>query len=171
MPYAVTHVLAGLISADMVRDHAVKNKRSFPLHLVFFSGIASLIPDMDMIIYYAAYIISGTPAGAIHRQFTHTIFLPAILAIITAAFYYSGKQKHAKIMAVATCAIGLHILLDAVLAGYVYPLYPLSSVPFGLDLFRTGTEFGASVMAGLDAILLLFWLFHEETAHKISDFI
>jgi membrane-bound metal-dependent hydrolase YbcI (DUF457 family) len=168
MPYAVTHVLAGIIVADVIRDYVVKDRRKFPLHLVLFCGIASLLPDADMIVYYLIHMISGTPRSMIHRQFTHTFMIPIILLLIAFALYRLGRTKHGKVLAVAALGITLAILLDMAV-GYVNPFYPITSQSVGLGILPSG-EFGQSLMMGLDAIILIMWLIHEQVKHKISDY-
>ena len=64
----------------------------------------------------------------------------------------------------------IHLLLDSTLMGFIMPVYPFSTAQFGINLIPV-TTLGLSVMAGIDAILLVAWLIHEELRHKISSFI
>ena len=169
MPYAVTHVLTAIIAADIIRDYIVKDRRKFPLHLVLFCGIASLLPDADMIVYYIMHLLSGTPRALIHRQFTHTFLIPIILVLIAYMLHRLGKAKHGRVLAVAALGITLAILLDMVV-GTVNPFFPISSSSVGLSILPAG-EFGQSLMMGLDALILIAWLIHEQVKHRISDYI
>ncbi|MCK4715045.1 MAG: hypothetical protein KAT35_05680, partial [Candidatus Aenigmarchaeota archaeon] len=64
----------------------------------------------------------------------------------------------------------IHVMLDFLIVGVVYPFYPLSTLSIGLNLVSY-SGVGGSFLAGLDAILLVLWLIHEEMKHKISVYI
>ena len=176
MPFAVTHVLIAIIVADIIRDYIVKDRRKFPLHYVLIAGIAGLLPDLDVPIWW---ILSnfGYSLSEVHRTFSHTLFVPLIfllLAIFTvktkSRFLARHKLKLNIIFYMITLGTMIHLLLDGFLVGFIMPLYPFSTAKFGLNLIPA-TDIGISLIAGLDAILLLAWLIHEEIRHKISDFI
>lgn len=65
-----------------------------------------------------------------------------------------------------------HIFLDYLLVGGqsdgIMFLYPFSMVQYSLGLL---INVNINVIAGIDAVILLMWLWHEEIRHKISDFI
>ncbi|MEK6892743.1 MAG: metal-dependent hydrolase, partial [Nanoarchaeota archaeon] len=77
MPQAVTHVLASAIAASVIRDKNKKDKKKFPLHYVLISGLAGLLPDLDVIAFWVLYFF-GFTIDEVHRSFTHTIFIPLI---------------------------------------------------------------------------------------------
>lgn len=178
MPHAVTHVLIAIIIADIIRDYLVKDNKKFPLHYILIAGIAGLLPDIDVIAYWFLNLSFGTPFEAIHRVYTHTLIIPII---ILAAGLIIWKSKRLNINLGSRMSLGpvvlviafgyfIHIILDFLIIGAVYPLYPLSSLSAGLNLVSY-SGIGGGFMAGLDAILLVLWLVHEEIRHKISDYI
>ena len=169
MPYAATHLLSGIIASDVIRDYAVKDRKSFPRKLVLLCGIFSLLPDIDIVAYYIGHLLFGIQRSAIHRIYTHTFMLPVLLLLATVVLYKTGNRKAWKIMALASLGTFLHISLDFLICGYVN-LYPFSSAPLGLALVPAG-EFGAAVLQGIDAAILVSWLVYEETKHKIRDYI
>ena len=52
MPQAVVHVLFAIIALDLVRDYLIKDKKKFPLHYVFIGGVAGLLPDIDIPVFW-----------------------------------------------------------------------------------------------------------------------
>ena len=171
MPQAVVHVLFAIIALDLIRDHLIKDKKKISLHYVFIGGVAGLLPDIDIPIYWLLKNVLGLNVPFFHRLFTHTIFFGMIFLAIAIAFYKPGRKvnKTSTLFAIVSFGIMLHILLDFIFLGTVMPFYPLSYNAVGLDLL-TKTGF-ALASQGLEAIFLLWWLWHEEKTHKISDFI
>ena len=176
MPFAVTHVLIAIIVADIIRDYVVKDRRKFPLHYVLIAGIAGLLPDIDVPVWWILNNF-GYAMSEVHRTFSHALFVPLIFLLL--AFFttgvkskFLGKHKLKLNMVFYMIALGIfiHLLLDGIIVGSIMPFYPLSALPFGLNLIPV-TKLGISLIAGLDAVLLLGWLIHEEIRHKISDFI
>ena len=189
MPYAVTHILIAIIAAEIIRDYIVKDKRKFPLHYVLIAGIAGLLPDIDVLFVYSARALGivAEKALELHASFTHSflwvgIFLLAAFMVLGIEKEY-GKSKGVKwlekgftkhhlkisgILFIIALGILIHLSLDFLIAGQARLLF--FSEPFGLNLIPEG-RFGNMIAAGVDAVLLLGWLIHEELKHKISDFI
>lgn len=68
----------------------------------------------------------------------------------------------------------IHLLLDAVLTGDVMPFYPLNTETINWNFVgqisdMTGISM-ITMLVSMDALLLLFWLWHEEYEHHISDY-
>ena len=63
----------------------------------------------------------------------------------------------------------MHLTLDGFLSGSIRPFYPFSEFVFNLNLI--GDSFQGTLFTGIDAILLVIWLVHEELNHRISDYI
>ena len=177
MPQAVTHVLIALIIASFLRDHYInkKGRKSFPLHYVLIAGIAGLLPDFDIIVYWVLNFF-GYTLLEVHRTFTHTIFVPLIfvgLAFVTSKV----KHKEYKMSITGIClmiALGcsIHIILDATFMGIIRPFYPVSDMRIGLSLINyLPLRLQSLVAPSLDAILLVLWLIYIELKHKISNFI
>ncbi|MAF50819.1 MAG: hypothetical protein CMH64_01885 [Nanoarchaeota archaeon] len=170
MPLAVTHVLIPLVLADIFRDHFAKKK--FNLHYVVIAGLAGILPDIDVVAFWVINLFKSVPLNDIHRTFTHSLIFPLIFLIL--AFLVTNIEvKKLKLKYVFfAIAFGslFHLILDGTLSGVIMPFYPFSLVNFGLDLIPHD-KFGGTFFTGLDAILLVIWLVHEEINHKISDYI
>ncbi len=172
MPYAVTHVLTAIIASDLIRDYSRRYGKYFTLYTVFLAGVGGLLPDIDLPIMWMLSFL-GFGEGIInHGIITHTPFF-AILFLIPALYLLKkGKVDHAMHFGALAFGILTHIILDFVLGGGasegVMFFFPVILDAYKLHLLK-GLSFGWA--AGLDAILLLLWLYHEEVKHKIKDFI
>ena len=178
MPQAVTHVLIALIIAELIRDYFVKDKKKFPLHYVLIAGVAGLLPDIDIIVYWVLYWF-GFSINEVHRTFSHNLFVPFIFLVI-AGITWKFKSKelgkhHLKlhtIFLMIVLGVFIHLALDATLGGYIMPFYPFSAFSIGLNLVSALPPILQQLVSPtLDAILLILWLIHEEFRHKISSFI
>ncbi len=166
MPNAVTHVLAAMLVAVVIRRVFKKKFSSF---YVLVAGIAGLLPDIDIIIYWVLNLFTTVPLADVHRQFSHTIFVP-LLFLVVALVLWESKEMF---LTLAMVSLGsfVHILLDGALAGGIMPLYPLSNYIFSLNL--VAKIFGPvanTVLIGMDAILLVVWLAYEYRHHYIKRF-
>lgn len=168
MPQAVVHVLFAIIVLDLFRDHFLKNKRKLPLHYIFIGGVAGLLPDMDVPLFWLLNNFLGLNVPWFHRAITHTVLFILIFLVIS-LIYFDLNKKISLLFGIITFGVALHILLDYLLVGAVTPFYPLSYTSYGLDLIaRTNLPLAVE---GLEAIVLLLWLWHEEKTHNISDFV
>jgi membrane-bound metal-dependent hydrolase YbcI (DUF457 family) len=168
MAQAVVHVLFTIIIIDLFRDHIIKDKRKIPLHFVFIGGVAGLLPDIDVPLFWLLSNILGFSIPWFHRVFTHT-FLFAGLFFILSLFFYKYKKKLSLLFGIITFGVLFHIFLDWFFTESISPLYPFVMTSYGLNF--AGIIGFPIFMEGLEAIVLLAWLWHEEKAHKISDFI
>ena len=169
MPLAVTHVLLSIIIVDLYRDYVAKHKKYFTLHTVFIAGFAGLLPDIDIPLNWILNIFG---ASVLHRTITHTPLFGLIFLIPAFIFLYYKKHKIAVYFFVTTFGVLFHILLDFLFTGDgsgIMFLYPFSIEMFDLNLLSSLAK--PQIAAGVDAIILLLWLWHEEIRHKISDFI
>lgn len=176
MPQAVTHVLIALILADIIRDYIIKDKRKFPLHYVLIAGIAGLLPDIDILLLWIMKLFTTVSYYEVHRLVTHSFIWPLfflVLALLTAnaKIPFLGKHKLKLNWIFYMLALGIftHLILDSLFAGLITPFWPFSAERFGLGLIKNSLD--GTLLPGLDAILLIAWLIHEELKHKISDFI
>lgn len=165
MPHAATHILVALIVADFIKDHIMKDRKKFPLHYVLVAGIAGLLPDIDVIVFWFLQIFSFS-LNEIHRTFSHTIFFP--LAFLALAYIFTNYHKRRLFFLMVALGSFIHLILDFTIMGVIRPIYPLSSFAIGLELFKG--VWAGTLIPGIDAILLVLWLVHEEKQHKISDF-
>ncbi|PJA69795.1 hypothetical protein CO155_03385 [Candidatus Pacearchaeota archaeon CG_4_9_14_3_um_filter_35_19] len=176
MPYAVTHVIIAIVIADLYRDYIAKKK--FSKWYVLIAGIAGLLPDADIPFSWIFNFIFGTNYS-FHRLFTHSLLWFMLLFFIGAAVYYFAKKssykllkwnvpKDAIVMFFMAMAFGwlVHIFLDCALSadGYlnIIPTIPLTICPH---------PFGQTALIGIDAIILMLWLIHEQWHHEIKDYI
>lgn len=168
MPQAVVHVLFTIIVLDLFRDHFLKYKKKLPLHYVFIGGIAGLLPDIDVPLFWLLKNFLGFDVQWFHRLFTHT-FLFILIFLAASLIYFDLNKKVSKLFAIITFGAAFHIFLDWLLVGAIAPFYPFSGMTYGLNLI--GRTMLPAAVEGLEAIVLLWWLWHEEKTHKISDFI
>lgn len=178
MPQAVTHILIPLILLNIFRDFFVKNKKTFPLHYVLIGGIAGVLPDFDIALYYILGFF-GFTLNEIHRTFSHNIIIP-LLFLVFGFLAYGFKNKklgvhHIKLrnlFFIISFGIFTHLIFDFLVSGLILPLYPFSNFAFGLNLINIFPEFiRNSILPSFDAFLLIIWLIYLEFKHKISDFI
>ena len=176
MPNAVTHMLVAMVLVDVVRHHLLKThhiKRwQFSTTWIFFVGFAALLPDVDLLIQWSTYWLTGT--AWMYHGALHQLYIPFVAFVLAVVFYYRKQKvfgyKHRSI-ALFFLLLGIgfftHILLDcAVLGGY--PLLP----PFlgnGVCTKIIGDD--PAAMPALDAFLFVLWLFYEQKRHKIRDII
>lgn len=175
MPYTVTHILVPLILIGLYRDYIVRKK--FPLYYVFIGGIAGILPDLDVLIFYFLSFF-GVEFTDVHRTFSHTLFLPLIFVILGLLTFNVGKRIRKHNLKLNTLfymiAFGsfIHLILDAIFSGQIMPFYPLSYHTLGFNIVDLAPfSWRPSLLPILDAILLILWLCYLEIKHKISDFV
>ncbi|MCK5281960.1 MAG: metal-dependent hydrolase [Nanoarchaeota archaeon] len=170
MPLAVTHVLLTIILIDLYRDYVTKHKRFFSLEIVLIGGVAGLLPDIDIPL---GWIMKYFGINIVHGSVTHTPWFALLFLIPAFIFLNRGNRKSATLYFVISFGVFFHIFLDWFLGGGMHEgvmwLYPFSMQAFKLHL--TSMIGWKNLPAGIDAILLLGWLWHEEVKHKIKDFI
>jgi membrane-bound metal-dependent hydrolase YbcI (DUF457 family) len=178
MPQAVTHFLIPVILLELFRHYCVKNKKSFPIHYVFIGGLAGLLPDIDIAVYYILSFF-GFTISQVHRTFLHNLFVPLLFFILGFVFYkFKSKRlkkyhmKLSTVFFVIAFGVLIHILLDATVDGFIMPLFPWSSFMFGLNLVNLlPSPWQNTIVPTLDAIVLIIWMISLEVRHKISQFI
>lgn len=126
------------------------------------------MPDIDIPLIWILNNFLGFNVPLLHRIITHT-FLFILIFLFISLIYFGLNKKVSKLFAVITFGVAFHILLDYLLTGVITPFYPFSYATYGLSLLEI-TKLPLAV-EGLEAIVLLWWLWHEEKTHKISDFI
>lgn len=178
MPYAVTHVLIVVILIELFRHYYVKNKNAFPIHYVLIGGLAAIIPDIDIAVYYLLSFF-GFTISEVHRTFSHSLLVPLIFLLLAVPFFNFRNRKLGKhhlklrnVFLVISFGIFVHLALDATLAGTIMPLYPLSNYSIGLNLISYfPLAWQDSILPSIDAVLLILWLISLEVRHKLSSFI
>ncbi|MBI4182044.1 MAG: metal-dependent hydrolase [Candidatus Aenigmarchaeota archaeon] len=171
MPYAVTHILVPIIILDLLKKRrAWKGKIS--LHTIFVAGVFGLVPDLDIALEFLLYGI-GNPAD-LHRTFTHSFSIPFVLAVIALLLWRSGRaRKQAAFLGVAAFGWALHVFLDILSGGVVTPFVPFSSWGIEVGILVNEAQplqLQTSILAALDAVVFLVWLWHEEKYKKLKDF-
>ena len=157
MPLAVAHVILTVVIIDIYRDYISKKK--FPLFFVLLAGFGGLIPDIDLLFEWLGVFF-------VHGDF-HLILVPLVLFLLSFVIYRVYNRKN-YFMYPLFLGMGylFHIFLDSLIGnGYNQVFYPFSSVKLGLNLIPP------QYLIGLDAVILLAWLFHEYRQHNIKDFI
>lgn len=171
MPFAVTHVLIPIVIADYIRDHFVKNKKKWHNKIIFAIGIGGLLPDLDVPLGWIVQLFTGVNYSIFHKTFTHSIFFLGIFLAVIVIFELLKKHEYLKYSFMLFFGVASHLVFDA-LAREI-PLwwwFNPNSLKVGLNILPYGSA-GTSFMVGLDAIILLLWLWHEEKYHRISDYL
>lgn len=190
MSLAATHVLVPIIIFETLRDRFKGMRKLFSPKHTFLVGVAGLMPDMDVPVFTALQALGVPVQSAVgHRIFLHNVWIPLgfLLFAALSAFIWPAlrgrrdrKYKQGRSLAFAKIflllAVGwlFHLALDAALTGEVMPLYPLSDYMISMDLIgrfsaATGVP-GLTMEVSIDALLLLFWLWHEQFTHRIRDY-
>ncbi len=177
MPQTVFHIVFAIIIAEFVREYAIKDKRKFPIHYVFIAGLAGILPDIDAAAFWISSFF-GYTYQEWHRTFTHTLFVPILflaLAFITwNARKTFGKSRLKLNIIFLMIALGSfsHLFLDATIAGFINPFYPLSDLNIGLDL-RQYLPYSLQplLLPTLDGGIFVLWLIWLEWKHKLSRII
>jgi membrane-bound metal-dependent hydrolase YbcI (DUF457 family) len=175
MGYAVTHVIIAIVLIDLYRDYIAKKK--FSTWFVLIGGIAGLLPDLDLPLQWIANAVIGE-TYYLHRVVTHSLFFVGMFLLLAIPFYLHRNLEMkllnwkipfefiAIFFTVVACGWLTHIALDCALAGDFsltwFPGHPLGFCP---------QPFSSDTLIGLDAVILILWLIHEEWAKKIKDFI
>lgn len=167
MPLAVTHVLLTILAIDIFRDYIIKNKKLIPLNYLFIGGIAGLLPDIDIPLFWLLNLFKFNIQW-FHGTFTH-IFLIPLLVLIMSVIIYRINKNAGILLGIITFGYFFHVLLDFLFYGTnISPFWPFFNISFkGITPYFNIPRFEM----GLDAFILLGWLWHEEKKHKISDFI
>jgi len=163
MPLAVTHILLPIILVDTFRDHFLKKKKILSNRLILFAGLAGLLPDIDLPIS----LLLGVD---LHRTITHSIIFPLMFLILAGILYFRKNKVYFKISLMFFIGFSIHLILD-IIFGEVYFLFPFSFEGYYFDLTHLSNVYVQELYAMLDAVLLFFWLIHEELEHKIKDYL
>lgn len=167
MAYAVTHVLLSVILVDLYRDYIAKShKKLFTIHTVFLAGLGGLLPDIDIPL---GWFLNFFGISLLHRTYTHTLAFALLFLIPGIILWLKRKHRSAVYFFVIAFGIVLHLIIDMLFTGPgggVMLLWPLSSYEF-----HSLINVPVTLAAGIDSVILLFWLYHEEIKHKILDYI
>jgi len=160
MPLAVTHILVPIILVDTFRDHILKKKNILSNRFILLAGLSGLLSDIDLPI---SYLLGAN----LHRTITHSVLFPLIFLTGFIFFYFYKKKTLYKIFLMLFVGFSTHIMLDY-LFGEIYILFPLSMKGY---YFNPSYLYDSSqILVMFDAVLLFFWLIHEQLEHKISDY-
>ena len=167
MPLAVTHVLLTIIALDIFRDYIIKKKRLIPLHFIFIGGIAGLLPDIDIPLFWLLDFFNLNMPW-FHSTFTHIFLIPVVI-LIASLITYKYNKKAGILLGIISFGYGFHIILDFLFYGCnMSPFWPIFTSSFsGITPYLHIPR----LEMGLDALILLGWLWHQEAKHKMSDFI
>lgn len=164
MALAVTHIILTIVLLDIFR-HYVFGVHKFPRHLLVIGGIAGLLPDIDLVFTWVYNFFMGTQID-LHGAFTHSLIFPVILLGIAVFLHYQKQIKWAQIFYVIAAGWFLHLFLDCMFGGYKTFFWPFFS-GFGSFCPQWGID---SYAAGIDAVILVLWLVHEEVHKKVKDY-
>jgi membrane-bound metal-dependent hydrolase YbcI (DUF457 family) len=189
MPLAVTHILVPIIALELLKDSSKSAAKFFSRKYAFLVGMAGLMPDLDVhLVRFAEMFGSPLPVTDIgHRILFHNVWIPLGFFLFFVLFYhaipkYTKKPKKSKakfrnfgkVFLVLCIGWVVHLTLDSTLTGYVMPFYPLNNYLADCNLvgwfeMETGVPM-LTTLVSLDALLLFFWLWHEEEHNYIKDY-
>ncbi|MAG20166.1 hypothetical protein CL618_01905 [archaeon] len=116
----------------------------------------------------------GYSIEMIHRTFTHSIwivlFLVLIGLLVNKVYIKKYKLKLSWVFYFLALGSFIHLMLDGILLGSVFLFYPFSFFEMSFNLIKI-VPWPDSFLAGLDAIILIVWLIHEDLKHNIRDFL
>lgn len=162
MALAVTHVILVIVALDIFR-HYLFGKGKFPRYLLVVGGIAGLFPDIDIPLSWFYGLITSSTVS-LHGTFTHSLLFPLLFLAAAGFLHYQGKMKWAKIGYIVSFGWFFHLGLDCLYGGYkdfLWPFFVQNFCPqFNLYAYATS----------IDALILVFWLVHEELHQKIKDY-
>lgn len=164
MALAVTHIIITIVILDLFR-HYLFGQKKFSRYLLVVGGIAGLLPDLDVPLMWLYNYFTSTGIY-FHGIFTHSLFFIPITISIAAFFHYQQKQEWAKIFYVISFGLFLHLFLDCTFGGYKTFFWPFDIATNFCPQWNSNTY-----AAGIDAIILVIWLAHEEVHKKIKDYI
>ena len=197
MPLAVTHIIVPIIFLELLRDHSRRISKFFSKRYTFLIGIAGLFPDLDLhLITFLGYLGETIPTAKIdlgHRIIFHNIWAPLGFLIFFSFFYYAAPklksklkkskvtkksrtkfERFGKVFLILFLGWSIHLILDAVFTGKVMPFYPLNDYLLDYNLVGQVAEMAGilkiTILVSMDALLLFFWLWHEEVHHYIKDY-
>jgi len=176
MSYAVTHLFVPMFLLELYRDLIVKSKEKFPFHYVLLGGIAGVLPDFDIAIFYVLSFFNFE-IDSIHRTFSHNIFVPLFFIVLGFLFYnYKNEflgRRHLKLKTIFfVIAFGtfIHLLLDMIVAGSIMPFYPILDYSIGFNLIRIfPLSWKETILQSIDAAVLILWFIYIEVKHKITE--
>jgi hypothetical protein len=164
MALAVTHIIGTILILDLFR-HYVFGKKNLPRYLLVVGGIAGIAPDIDILISWFVTITSGIPTQ-LHGVFTHSVFIPLLFAGMGVLLHYYERIDIAKWFYIVAAGWMMHVILDCTFNSYSTFLWPLK-----FDTMKfCPTKLAGIWRSGIDVILLVAWLVHEEVHHKIKDY-
>lgn len=189
MVLAAMHILVPIIFLEILRDRFKKIGKFFSRRHIFVVGLAGILPDLDLIMYRMSEILGTSfPESEVgHRIILHNIWIPLAFLGFFALFYYVipriRKMKKApllksrsfgKLFLVLFIGFSIHLILDGVLTGYVMPFYPISDYMVDLNIIGMIEVYTSipslSILVSAEALLLLFWLWHQEMRGNIRDY-
>ncbi|MEM3126460.1 MAG: metal-dependent hydrolase [Candidatus Woesearchaeota archaeon] len=161
-----------IVLVDLYRHYVAKN--SFSRAYVLIAGIAGLLPDADVPLSWFVSFFNSTSVW-LHRTYTHAVVWAALFALIAIVIHFHPKMNYFKFtrkqttLFFAMLSVGwlMHVILDCSISGSE----TISWIPLIAQIgFCPRWITDPNVAAGLDAIILLAWLIHEETKHYIRDY-
>lgn len=180
MAQAVMHILVAVILIELYREFFVKDSRNFPRYYVLAAVIGGILPDFDFLVYYLQYPFFGFAYEQIHRTYFHSLWLPLTLLIIGILYWHSGlkniwlrkRRMNMKTIFFILAAMSLlHLILDSLFWGSVFPFYPLTSIELGLNLLTYFPEdMLGLILPTIDGILLVLWILWMQFKLRIPDY-
>lgn len=174
MPQAVVHFVIPIVLGVLIWKIYTKNK---PLSLIcaLALGMGGILPDIDYAVFWPLYSLGiVSDLAAVHRTYTHSLFFPFLLFIaglVLVKTRITLKGSNIGLLTMLLSAGSLvHMVLDALISGYVMPFYPLSLMEMGTGLLDSiGEELRHDVIATLDGIVFVCTLAYLVLTKKLTS--
>ncbi len=174
MPQAVVHFVIPIVLGILIWK-AYANKKPFPLAYALALGIGGMLPDIDYAVFWPLYSLGiVSDLALVHRTYTHSLFFPLALLLIGLVFVKTRieiKKSNLGLLVLLVSAGSLtHIVLDALISGYVMPFYPLSLIELGTGFLEgVQVELRQTVMATLDGIVFIALIISLSLTKKLTS--
>ncbi len=173
MPQAVVHFVIPIVIGILIWK-AFQTKKPFPLAYALALGIGGIVPDIDYALFWPLYSLGiVSDLALVHRTYTHSLLFPLaflLIGLVLTQTKLTLKNHKAGLLVILFSAGSLiHICLDALIAGYVMPLYPLSMIEMGTGLLDTlEKELRHDIIATLDGAVFVLTLVYLVLTKKLT---
>ena len=164
--FAIAHFITTAILMKLTKlrlDKTLLLSHRELLVCAIFGGL----PDIDGFFSALSFLFGGT--SSVHRAFTHNLFIPIVLLIVSLIVLKLKGYDYSKLFFLAGAAYGIHLILD-LLSGSMVLLFPFSLNWIGIHSTYQSYAF-VSALAVVDAILFVSWIalrYYKTTIVKID---
>lgn len=139
----------------------------------FIGGLAGMLPDTDLLIFFIKKIFALTfsisSLHIVHRTLTHSLVFALFFLVLALLFH-----KHKKIfvaLLVISLGVTIHIGTDLFTANNMVLFYPFSEAMSGINILAGSSySYSTRLLMSIDAILFVLWISWLYYKNKLTDF-